>query len=244
MKGVDILRIVLQPAFILHHRPYRETSMLLDVFTQDYGRIGLVARGVRRSYSRLRHLLQPFFPLLISWQGKTELMTLQQVEPQNIPIYLRGECLLSGFYLNELLVRLLPKSDPHPQLYTIYQNTLLELKSAVLQQQYLRLFEKKLLDEIGYGLPLKHTMSDGQAFVADQVYRYYPEQGFALCLSSGNVPQEMLFSGKSLLALASEQLTDVVSLHDAKRLMRMVLRALLGPQTLHRRKLFRGVPIE
>ena len=87
-------------------------------------------------------------------------------------------------------------------------------------------------------------MSDGQAFVADQVYRYYPEQGFALCLSSGNVPQEMLFSGKSLLALASEQLTDAVSLHDAKRLMRMVLRALLGPQVLHSRKLFRGVPIE
>ncbi len=236
------MRISLQPTFILHHRPYRETSLLLDVFTKEYGRIALIAKGVRKSRSALRALLQPFSPLLISWQGKTELMTLQVAESEGLPIRLQGECLLSGFYLNELLIRLLQKQDPHPQLYTIYHHTLLELERAELQQKHLRLFEKKLLAEIGYGLQLQHTIPDGKAFLADRFYRFYPEQGFEL--SPSNEPEGMAFSGKNLLALAAEQLDDPDVLREAKRLMRMALSAILGPQPLHSRKLFRGVTIE
>ncbi len=236
------MRISLQPAFILHHRPYRETSLLLDVFTEEYGRIALIAKGVRKNRSTLRALLQPFSPLFISWQGKTELMTLQLAEPQGAPIQLRAECLLSGFYLNELLLRLLQKQDPHPQLYTIYHRTLLELERAELQQKHLRLFEKKLLDELGYGLQLQHTIPDGKAFLADRFYRFYPEQGFEL--SESNVSQGMVFSGKNLLALAAEQLDDQDALREIKRLMRLALGDILGPQPLHSRKLFTGVTIE
>lgn len=233
------MRISLQPAFILHHRPYRETSVLLDVFTRDYGRIALIARGVRKQRSETRSLLQPFQPLFISWQGRTELMTLQNVEPAGIPVSLRGECLLSGFYLNELLVRLLHKQDPHPQLYTIYHETLLELRGAELQQKYLRLFEKKLLDELGYGLQLQ-----GQTFLADRLYRFYPEQGFELYQGSEHKPEGTLFLGKSLMALAMGELDNEDSLREIKQLMRIALGILLGPEPLQSRKLFTGVTLE
>lgn len=228
------MRISLQPVFILHHRPYRETSLLLDVFTQDHGRISLIARGIRTSRSTLRPLLQPFQPLLVSWQGKTELMTLQTAEPNGVPIHLQAECLLSGFYLNELLIRLVQKHDPQPQLYTIYHHTLLELDAPELQQKYLRIFEKKLLDELGYGLQLQGEFS------AEKQYQFHPEQGFTVC-ESIDKPTAMIFSGKSLLALATEQLNDVESLREIKRLMRIAFAPLLGTQPLHSRKLFSGV---
>ena len=237
------MRIALQSAFLLHHRPYRESSMLLDVFTKEHGRISLIARGVRAPRSKLRSLLQLFSPLLISWQGKTELMTLQHVEAEGIPIRLRGDCLLSGLYLNELLVRLLQKQDAHRQLYTIYHSTLLELAEGKLHQKSLRLFEKKLLDEIGYGLQLKRTAL-GDVLLAHRLYRFYPDEGFQLLDENSNTPEHLIFSGQSLLALASEQLDDLLSLRDAKRLMRMVLQRLLGNQSLHSRKLFQGVVTE
>ena len=225
------MRISLNPAFVLHHRDYRETSLLLDVLTQDHGRISLVARGVRTSRSKLRPLLQPFAPLLMSWSGKTELMTLQTVEAQGLAIPLKGECLFSGFYLNELLTRTLQKQDPNPRLYTIYQETLLKLATPTLQQKFLRLFEKKLLEELGYGLPLKE-------FNPDQYYRYYPEQGFVVCERNDHDQSSFAFSGKNLSAFAKEELETEEILQDAKRLMRMALTPLLGSQPLQSRKMF------
>src|SRR4029079_13195722 len=118
------MRVLLQPAFILHHRPFRETSVLLDVFSEEHGRISLVAKGVRTHRSKLKALLQPFVPLLASWQGKNELMNLVSVEANGPPFQLCGDCLLSGFYVNELLVRLLQKQDPHPRLFSYYVSTL------------------------------------------------------------------------------------------------------------------------
>lgn len=227
------MRIFLQPAFILHQRPYRETSVLLDIFTQEYGRISIIARGVRTARSRWRGLLQPFIPLLLSWQGKTELMVLVSAEANGAPIHLRGNCLLSGFYLNELLVRLLHKSDPSPTLYTIYYDTLIELQKGQLQQKTLRLFEKKLLTELGYELQLQ-----ANAFLAEKWYQFFPEQGFKLYEAIITEKKEMFFSGKSLLAFAMEQLEDEEALRDAKRLMRLALAPLLGAYPLHSRKLF------
>ena len=238
------MHVTLQPAFILHSRPYRESSMLLDIFSQDYGRIGLIARGVRNNRSKLRSLLQPFIPLLISWRGKSELMTLQHAEPHGPIVWLQKEGLLSGFYLNELLIRLLQKHDPHKELYTIYQTTLLKLGNNEFHQQYLRLFEKKLLKEIGYGLQLSSSIPDNQVFLADRIYRFYSDHGFELCNKNENIPHAMLFSGKSLLALATEQLEDPTSLKDAKRLMRIVLGTLLGDKPLHSRKLFKGIHVK
>lgn len=232
------MRMTLQPAFILHHRPYRETSLILDLFTQNHGRISVIARGVRTARSRTRALLQPFTPLLVSWQGKSELMTMGAVEPHGVPIQLRGDCLLSAFYLNELLTRVLHKHDPHPELYTIYQTTLLELQNVQEAQKNLRLFEKKLLEELGYSHQLQYDIPHGNPFVAEQHYQFFPEQGFELYQEGGIVADTFLFSGKSLIALETEQLDDEQCLRDAKRLMRLLLAPLLGSQPLQSRKLF------
>lgn len=233
------MRIALQPAFILHQRPYRETSVLLDLLTEEHGRITAVAKGVRTPKSRLRSLLQPFVPLFISWQGKGELMTLLTAEPNGVPHRLMGERLLSGLYLNELLVRLLQKHDPHPRLYTIYYNTLLELQGKPLLQKALRLFEIKLLEELGYGLQLKQDVAQ-RALVAGAYYRFHHEHGFEPCPEGqDNKSHIMVFSGKSLLSLAEEQLDDEDCLRDAKRLMRLAIMQLLGKNTLNSRLLFR-----
>lgn len=232
------MRIHLQPGFILHARPYRETSLLIDLFTQDHGRVGLIARGVRSGRSSLKALLQPFNPLLVSWQGRSELMTLSAAEMSGLPISLAGDCLLSGFYLNEVLTRVLQKYDPNPKLYTVYHQTLVELQSQKLEQKTLRLFEKRLLEELGYGLQLEQEMSTGKPLQAEEYYRFFPEQGFDTYHHEMDVPSALVFSGKSLIALANEQLDDPDCLRDAKRLMRLVLTPMLGSQPLHSRKLF------
>ncbi len=224
------MRVLLQPAFILHHRPFRETSVLLDVFTEEHGLVSLIAKGVRTQRSKLKALLQPFVPLLLSWQGKNELMNLVSVEAKNRPFQLVGDCLLSGFYVNELLVRVLQKQDPHPQLFAHYQSTLEALTVLPLNQSILRIFEKKLLEEIGYGLCWHEDFSTGQAILPDKYYQYYPGDGFKQIESGG-------FKGEALLTIANESFTEVY-LQDAKRLMRIVITALLSDQTLYSRKLF------
>ena len=229
------MRITLQPGFILHHRPYRETSVILDVFTQEFGRLALVARGVRKERSRMKALLQPFVPLLLTYRGQGELLTLDSAEGNGPPLQLRGDCLLSGLYLNELLIKVLQKSDPLPRLYTIYYHTLLELGNSVLKQKTLRLFEKKLLEELGYALQLDADCSTGQALHADCYYEYFPDQGFKQVERTG-------FRGKSLLALANEDLDDQECLQDIKRLMRIALGTLLGYQPLQSRELFKTYP--
>lgn len=222
------MRITFQPAFLLHLRPYRETSALLELFTRDYGRMTAIARGVRTSRSHLKSLLQPFSPLLISWQGKSELMTLVSAEPNGVPFQLRGNCLLSGFYLNELLLRLLQKQDSHPELYTVYHQTLVELQAQTQPERTLRRFEKKLLEELGYGLQDKYE--------AAHFYRYVPEEGFVVW--EGEAVGVDIFSGKSLLALLQDTFADETSLQDAKRLMRLIISHLLGGKPLASRKLF------
>jgi len=226
------MRITLQPAYILHHRLYHETSLLLDVFTQDVGRVSLIARGVRSGRSKLRPILQPFQPLVVSFQGKTELQTLTVAEAVGPPLQFPGKLLLSGFYLNELLIRLLQKHDPHPGLYTIYQNTLLELQLAKMQQKALRLFEVKLLTELGYGLQLRYDCVTGKEISTQAFYAFFPEQGFKQTESAEG------FSGRALLALANEQLDELEVLREAKRIMRVAMGSILGWQPLNSRKLF------
>jgi DNA repair protein RecO (recombination protein O) len=232
------MRITLEPAFVLHHRPYRETSLLLDLITPQHGRISAVARGVRQSRSQLKPLLQPFIPLLISFSGKSELMTLISAESHGQTARLDRKSLLPGFYLNELLMKLLPKYDPHPAVYTLYRDTLLELANISTQLKTLRLFEKNLLQELGYGLQLEQT-ADNKTFQADKFYHYHPEHGFML--RHDNATNSTLFSGASLIALACEELEDARVLRDVKRLMRRAFANLLGQQPLHSRLLYSPV---
>lgn len=228
-------QITLQPAFVLHQRPYRETSLILDLFTEHHGRISAIARGVRQKRSRTRGILQLFVPLLISWYGKTELHTITSVEGNGFFPFLKGDSLLSGLYLNELLMRALPKHDPHPKLYTFYQHTLVELCNNKMLEKTLRLFEKNLLIELGYALPLSHDISR-VPLDETQHYYFHPERGFEIAGSLENAMT--VFTGSSLLAIANDHFEDATVLRDAKRLMRLALTPLIGPYPLQSRKLF------
>jgi DNA repair protein RecO (recombination protein O) len=226
------MRIQLQPAYILHQRPYHETSLLIDFFTQDHGRITLVARGVRKEKSKMRAILQCFVPLLISFSGKTELMTLTSAEPHLSPLRLAGECLLSGLYLNELLMRMLQKHDPYSVLYYAYEKTLSLLVGQQIEPVWLRLFEKKLLEEIGYALPFQTDVN----LQNNQYYHYYPDLGFQESPFIDKHPA--VFLGAHLRAIATDQFSSHVILADAKRLLRLAINHLLGDYQMQSRKLF------
>lgn len=235
-------RVVLEPAYVLHRRPYRETSFLVELFTQQHGRLAVVARGVRKARSATQGLLQPFTPLLVSWSGKGELMTLTDVELGGEVVPLQGECLFAGFYLNELLMGLLQKWDAHPQLYAFYQATLEALQSPILEQKSLRIFEKYLLEELGYAL--FPAVSSEDLFELDKYYRFVPEHGFVLSeLGEEAKGGTHIFPGKSLIAIANHDWQDEVCLQDAKRLMRLVLMPLLNGRQLQTRKLFTSLSV-
>lgn len=229
---------LLTPAYILHYRPYRDTSLLIDFFTQEQGRISVLARGVRKPKSRLSGLLQPFIPLLISWAGKGELFNLRAVEAHGPSYSLLNKNLLSGFYSNELLVRVLPRFDAHPQLFQAYARLLSELQSQHSCEKSLRLFEKTLLEELGYGLQLQYEAHSGSPIQAVSYYCYNFDQGFVE-VDINNVKSDTpLFQGQHLLNLQHDLLEEVATLRAAKHLMRLALQPLLGNKPLLSRKMF------
>jgi len=230
-------RVELVPGFVLHQRPYRETSALLEVFTPTHGRIGLVARGVHSPKSRRRGELQAFRALHFSWSERGELGTLTGIETGGPGLHLNGASLYSAFYLNELLVRLLVRNDPHPVLFDRYGIALNQLSGLPENLELtLRLFEKHLLQETGYGLLLDVDCQTGEPVWSDGLYDYHLEAG-PVEVASGS-KKGFLFSGSSLLALAQEQNFDLAALRDAKRLMRAALNLYLGGKPLKSRELF------
>lgn len=229
-------RVQLQPAFLLHRKPYRDTSLLLEAFTESHGRLGLVARGVRSSRrGGQAALLQPFQPLLLSWSGRGDLHTLTTAEPHQNPFVLIGDSLISGFYLNELLMRLLPRHDPHPILYHSYVQTLLQL-SLGMDDWLLRLFERDLLQELGYGLLLTHEGGSGEMVQADARYCYHSEYGPQR--QTGSNEPCLSVHGETLLCLSQGGEADSRTRSEAKRLMRGVLAGYLGNRPLASRELF------
>ncbi len=226
--------IQLQPGYILHQRAYRDTSLLLEVFTQEHGRFGLVARGARAPKSRNRGLLQLFQPLLLSWTGRAELGTLTGVEANGAAPRLKGTTLYSGFYLNELMMRLLQRLDPHPELFMAYAEALYGLQDAT--ERPLRLFEKRLLETLGYGLLLDHEADSGVPVIAEADYVYALESGPLRCMDQNDGGLKL--SGRSLHSLAAEELSDSQSLAEGKRLMRAALGLYLGDRGLKTREIF------
>jgi len=228
-------RITLEPIFILHTRPYSNTSLIAECLTMRHGRIVAIARSARGMKSRYRGMLQAFSPLLASWSGMRELKTLGNVE-RNGPVYqLEGQALICGFYLNELLIRLLQRDDPCVNIYDLYQTTLNSLEKALDFRSALRCFEKNLLRELGYGLPLRRDAQTGEPIDPELHYQYLPERGFLQC----HEPTEdvMIFPGRSLLALHEEQLEYADALRDAKRLLRIALSQHLGGKPIKSREL-------
>lgn len=228
------MRVNLQPAFILHRQPYRDTSLLVEAWTPVYGRIGLVARGVRTARSRLRGVLHPFIPLLLSWAGKGELLSLRAAEEAGVPMPLPSERLFSGFYVNELMLRLLKRHDPHPYLFAAYQQVLAALAHEPVQEAALRIFEKRLLSEIGYGLRLENEVLTGEPISCENNYCYVLDRG--PCIGAAD-QGGIHVSGRSLLALQGEALEDSQVLRDAKRLTRAAIAMQLQGRPLKTREL-------
>ncbi|MFC1578829.1 DNA repair protein RecO [Pseudomonadota bacterium] len=233
------MRVALQPSYILHSRPYRDSSALLEVFTAEQGRISLVARGARRKSrgGSSGALLQPFIPLLLSFSGRAELKNLNATESAGLPQVLRAERLFSGLYLNELLVRLLHRHDPHPQLFAAYGATLQALAGSEPVDDILRQFEFTLLQELGYGFSLDLDGLSGEAVLPDRWYHYHPDWGLVARGAAQDAAQPA-FAGVDLLAMSTEGFGGQARA-TAKRLLRLVLSAHLGDTPLRSRELFR-----
>ena len=210
-----------QHGFVLHAYPYRETSLIVEAFTREFGRVALVARGAKRPRSELRGLLQAFQPLLLSWSGQQELKTLLRAEWRGGLPRLGGSALLCGFYLNELLLKLLPREDPHPDLYADYEAALAEFTGNRDQATVLRRFEVRLLAAMGYALPIVRDADTGAPVDPAARYHYAFDRGPRRDppLAGARLP---VVRGTTLIALA-ERYSDAATAAEAKRLMREVL---------------------
>ena len=211
-----------QHAFVLHTYPYRETSVIVEAFTADFGRVAMVARGARRPRSDLRGLLQGFQPLLLSWFGQGELKTLLRAEWRGGLPRIGRSALVCGFYLNELLLKLLPREDPHARLYASYEAALAELAAGRDEAPVLRRFEILLLAELGYALPLAREADTGSPIDPDARYHYTFDRG-ASRATEGPSARVAVVRGATLLALADGRYADAETAAEAKRLMREVL---------------------
>ncbi len=225
-----------EPAYLLHARPYRNTSLLADFFTLNHGRVNGVVRGARGEKSKLRGFVQPFTPLMINWIGHGDLVTIRQVEPARTTQNLKGEAILYGFYINELLARLLKVREAHADLYQAYETLLNYFVQGECAEQHLRVFEKRLLLNLGYALQLTHEHHTDCSVEANAWYTFVPDAGPQRVLDQAAT--DFAVRGASLLALHNENFTSIEILQDAKRLMRRALRSLLGDKPLKSRELF------
>ncbi len=223
-----------QPAFVLHTHPYRETSLIVDVFSRDFGRVALLARGARRPRSALRGLLLAFQPLELAWAGKGEVLTLMKAEWQGGQALLTGKALFFGYYLNELLLSLLPREDAHEALFLTYAKTLQGF-TAALQETDLRCFERAFLQELGYGLTLERD-ARGALIDPKAHYAYVIEQGPVRLSQAGH--SSLAICGKTLVDLAREDFSDPRSALEAKQLMRTLIAHYTGGKGLMTRKIF------
>lgn len=226
-------RIELEPAYVLHSRSFRETSLIVDAFTREHGRVAVVARGAKSARSRWRNVLQPFRPLLLSWNQKSDLGTLTAVDQVASPPALQGQALYCGLYLNELLMRLLHRGDPHAEVFERYRHVLSELASEASPQPLLRLFEKHLLEAIGYAMLLDREYGNGAEIRSRDWYDYHPQTGPV----AGSGPGRGRVSGAALLALHTENL-QAENLTELRMLMRSVIGYHLGDKPLASLSLF------
>jgi DNA repair protein RecO (recombination protein O) len=224
-----------EPAFVLHSYPYRETSVIVETFTRNCGRVPLVAKGARRPRSELRGLLQGFQPLRLSWSGQQELKTLHKAEWQGGLPLVGGRALLCGFYLNELLLKLLAREDPHPQLFADYEAALADLAGGRDQATVLRRFEVRLLAALGYALPLLREADTGAPVDAAARYHYTFDRGPRRGAQPGE--RARLVRGATLLALDSGRYPDAETALEAKRLMREALDHYLESRGIESRRI-------
>jgi DNA repair protein RecO (recombination protein O) len=229
-----------RPAFVLHGYRYRETSLVVEAFTRDHGRVALVARGARRPGSSLRGVLLAFQPLLLSWTGKSDLKTLIAAEWEGPYAPLKGEALICGFYLSELILRLTARDDPHENLYTAYREALAALAGGADHAAVLRRFELTLLTELGYGVLLDRDADEGAPIAAERSYVYVIERGPVTATGRG-AEMGVELTGRTLIAMRRGDFADSATRQQAKILMRTLINHYLGNQVLHTRQLLRDI---
>ncbi|PPD50485.1 MAG: DNA repair protein RecO [Methylobacter sp.] len=204
--------VYLQPAFVLQQRNFRETSLIIEVLTRDFGRLSVLAKGVRKAKSKTAGLLQPFVPILISYVGKAELKTLTTVEMADSFAKLTGLALYCGFYVNELIGCFLHKHDPHPEVFVHYQSCLTRLAQEATLEPALRTFELDLLESIGYGLHAEINKSS----ISSTSYSFDNDRGLV-------ADAKGLLSEQTVQAIQSRQFNDSQVLSEVKLLMRQVI---------------------
>ena len=225
-----------EPAWLLHHRPFRDSSRILDVLCRDHGRLSLVARGSRSAGSKLKGILRPFMPLRLSWVMRREMGTLTGAEVNGAPVALTGESLLSGYYVNELVLALLHRHDPQPELFAVYGDTIARLTATGEPAIALRRFELEALAMLGYAVVLDHDTGTGQALADGEHYEY--------CVPDGPVPAgdrqgPLVFSGNELRAIARQDFSDPETLSNAGRLLKSIVAWHLGGRELKSRKVLK-----
>ncbi|MEE9411854.1 MAG: DNA repair protein RecO [Methylococcales bacterium] len=227
----------LHHAFVLHKRAFRETSLIVELFVRDIGRATVVAKGAQRKKSQFAGILEPFNPMRVSWAGRSEMGTLTLAERYGEPLRLSSQTLFCGMYLNELIVNLLERHDPHPTLYDHYQASLGMLHDGQPLESILRRFELTLLEEIGYGLHLEDNGDSSEPIVAELTYHYQIDHGLLVV----EVSDRSTISGSTLIALAQGQRLTTQQRFEAKQLLRRVIDHRLDGKPLRSRDLFRTI---
>jgi DNA repair protein RecO (recombination protein O) len=237
----DREQVLLESGFVLHQRPYRDSSQLLECVTVRHGRVGLVARGSRRPTraNGRRALLQPFVPVRLSWVRRGELGRLTHVEADGSSHELEGQRLFAGYYVNELLLRLMARGDPNAEVFSCYSRCLAQLAGAASVSRALRLFEIGLLGALGYGLELDVDAASGEPLRADSRYVFEPELGPRAVDQAE--PNTDVFSGSELISLRERDLGDDATLRAAQRLLGRVLRLYLGDRPLRSRLVLQDI---
>jgi len=233
-------RVQNEASFVLHTHPWKETSLVLDLFTRTHGRISAVAKGARRPHSPLRALLMPFQPVLATWSGRSELRLIHSVEWRGGIPQLGGIALMCGFYLNELLRAALAREDPHEALFDAYASAVGRLAVSDSPSTVLRIFERSLLTELGYALQFEAEADTGEALLAEARYRYLPDRGPQRLVDDQNA-EAFAVRGKTLLDMGRDDYGDPVTAAESKRLMRSLLGAYLGHAELHTRQLLKDL---
>jgi DNA repair protein RecO (recombination protein O) len=216
-----------QRAFVLHSYPYKETSLIVDVFTAEQGRMAMVAKGAKRPASNLRGALLSLQPIEIVFTGRGEVKTLTQATWLPGQPWITGKALMCGMYLNELIIKLVPREDPHPELFESYAATLLTLAASDEHSAILREFETTLLAELGYGLQLESDIRTDKPLVADVLYRYDPlsgpsENGAGMLVSGGVLLAlgKGRFESNSIAAEARDFVRRIIQFHLERRNLR------------------------
>jgi DNA repair protein RecO (recombination protein O) len=232
-------QVLLERGYVLHQRPYRESSQLLECMTALHGRMGLVARGSRRAGTRQRAHLQPFVRLKLSWIRRGDLGRLTHVEADGSSHDLTGQRLLAGYYANELLLRLLARGDPNGEVYSCYSRCLAQLGEAPSVARVLRVFELELLRALGYGLELDGDTTTGEPLQEERRYIYELEHGLR-SVDTHDADAD-IYSGRDLIALRDLTLDDDASLRTAQRLLGRALREHLGERPLKSRLVLQDI---